>query len=94
MPYYNTTNLSGPDLKKAIDKAKTQDEKVLLIFKNTEKRHLSPSQVWVKFKNSPPITSIRRSINTLTKKGYLEKLDILVEGFYGRPEHVWRIKNQ
>jgi hypothetical protein len=39
----------------------------------------------------PPITSIRRAINTLTGAGYLVKTDHMKEGEYGTANHSWKL---
>ena len=88
--YFNTTKLSGARLRKAIRKAKNQNEVVMLIFKN-ENPLLTPSQVLSKFpKPKPPLTSVRRSMTVLSKLGKLEKCEYQRMGIYGSPEHYWK----
>lgn len=92
--FFNTTALSGDALKEAIQRAGKQDDAVLLLFKNWRKP-LSPSQVMTIMQKAGkmwPLTSIRRSITTLTQKGDLVKsTGKMVKGMYGDPEHVWEI---
>jgi len=90
MPYYNTTRQKGEQLKVAWKKAKSQDDKVMEYFNINGKA--TPSEVWLhfnKYENNVPITSIRRSITTLTSYNMLSKTEKKREGVYGRPEYVW-----
>jgi hypothetical protein len=41
-----------------------------------------------------PITSTRRALTVLTKKGYLCKTDKMVVGEYGIKCHCWRIVHE
>src|SRR5580692_380235 len=36
-----------------------------------------------------PLTSIRRAISNLTKRGLLRKTNVKVQGLYGRSENLW-----
>lgn len=97
--YYNTTNVTGQQRELFQEKATTQNEKVLQLFKRF-KTPLSPSQVlkyYIDSANTPnssktPITSIRRSITTLTERGELIKTEFQIDGPYNRPEFLWRLK--
>lgn len=92
--FYNTIKLNAVELAKATATAETQDERVLLLVKAFNNPP-TPSEVWREYlkyyPKSTPITSIRRSLSTLTKDGKLEKLDEMRDGEYGKPEHTWRI---
>ena len=76
--YYNTTNEEGEDLRESWTKTATQDELILALFKENPNQSFTPNEIqhlcdtcdrnW-------PITSIRRTINTLTKSGNLTKTD-------------------
>ena len=95
MTYFNTTALSGPELKQAIASAKSQDEQVLCIFRRHPHLSLGPSQVyalgigeglrWL-------LTSVRRSISNLTDENVLEKLDVKRMGAHGAREYLWRLR--
>jgi hypothetical protein len=94
MTYFNTNRLEGNDLKRAVMATLTQDSKILRFFIANEHKPWSPDQVWqIEFFQSVPLTSVRRSISNLTAAGYLEKLKVMRMGNYGRPVHVWRVKN-
>lgn len=79
MSYFNTTHETGQTLAEAKAKAKTQDELIMDFFKGGAK--YTPWGVYSqllalgRISNSVPITSIRRSISTLCKEGYLVKLN-------------------
>jgi len=88
MTYYATT--PEPDLTILRGKAAKQDAAILRFFEVT-KRRWSPWQVYHKFGDRWPITSVRRSINTLTAEGKLNKLGDTRKGRYGRKEHFWII---
>ena len=87
MTYHNTTEQTGAPLAKYIGAASNQDDIVAAWFK--ENGNGTPSQASGCLPNAP-LTSVRRSINTLTKDGKLAKTGKQVIGPYGRPECVWR----
>lgn len=96
MSYYNTTSLRGQPLKSAEKKSLTQDEAILHLFQSRT-RDFTPSEVKRILDhtlNNPPLTSIRRSISSLTKSGNLIKTDKKRVGSYGRLEYAWRYKYQ
>lgn len=90
MNYYNTTNQSGSTLKDYSEKAMTQDDVIMSLFKS-KATLLSPSMILSMSGMNCPITSIRRSVTNLTKAGKLEKTDNQVLGLYGRPEYLWKL---
>ena len=86
--HFNTTKESGNQLSLLNEIAVNQEEKVLELFKI--KKKLSPSDVWEYHKNYP-ITSIRRAISNLTKKGFLIKTNEKKIGEWNRNEYIWEI---
>ena len=95
--YYQTTPLTTDQLAQAFRAAGKQDELVLAIFRTgitMQQPLLTPSQghaigerrgsMWL-------LTSVRRSIATLTHHGVLAKTDTTRMGPYGKPEYCWRI---
>ena len=91
--YHNTNKETGAELAQSQDKAMTQEQSIESIFLtkmfgqeygmySTDK--LTPSEVCliynVDYKPNTPITSIRRAMNTLTKRGKLVKTDEMKEG--------------
>ena len=91
--FYNTVNLNGTDLKKAVQKSNRQSDRVLKIFKMNA-IPMTPAQVSGYYDDlySPsPLTSIRRAITNLTKDGRLIKTDVKVPGIYGTPNYKWKL---
>lgn len=94
MTYYNTTQETGQDLREFQQKAQTQDSTIATFFE------LNPGQMFTPWEiqslaftpPAPPITSVRRSMNTLTRAGLIEKTRHLKEvGEYGRRSFAWRL---
>jgi hypothetical protein len=81
--YFDTTRLEFEKLLEAIDAAERQDDKVLLFFSSNYHRAFSPSDVWAILAsklNRAPLTSVRRSISNLTRRGALVKLERKKDG--------------
>ena len=101
MSYYNTNNEIGTELKKSKEKAKSQDELVLLFFRNHDQLGVTPERVLRHFQileplssdrwANTPITSIRRSFSNLKNKGLIEKTDNTVKGDYGKNVNIWKL---
>ena len=91
--YHNTTGEKGSQLDLFVKINKKQDQEILDYFKIFNQ--FQPSVCWSLFFKSfnVPLTSVRRSINTLTKAGYLIKTTEKKPGMYGRPEYVWKISS-
>jgi|688.fasta_scaffold302740_1 hypothetical protein len=90
--YYNTNNLRNQQLLDAIDKNANQEVIIECIFKY-ENRALTASQVWGLFPNKTvPLTSIRRALTNLCSKNAMFKLDKMIIGLYGKPEHFYSLK--
>ena len=97
--YYNTNKEIGEELAQSEEKAMTQEKNIEYIFyRFADVKKMTPSLVWTvytrDYNSNTPITSIRRAINTLTKKGKLIKTDRMEEGIYGKPEHCWRLSQE
>lgn len=93
--YYNTTNENGKELKSNTGKAKKQDAQVLDVIQNISKTKyfFSCKDIAPYFKeNNTPITSIRRSINTLYNLGFIDKTGDRVMGLYGRKELQYTLR--
>lgn len=90
MSYYNTTNLEGDALSEAVAATRTQEEQVLEVFQKHEGELLTPWDVQEELSFSP-ITSIRRAITDLTRKGELEKTDQKRKGAYETMNYTWRL---
>jgi hypothetical protein len=92
--YYNTNKECGVVLGRSNAKAKTQEDDILVIFRN--KKRLSASQAWALYDSSgvTPLTSIRRAITNLCRDSRLIKTDDVVEGIYGKNEHIYKFPSE
>lgn len=91
--YFNTTHLSGTELAESKAQTGLQDQRVLDIFKFHQQK-FTPVQVWEQYQNwhgRVCLTSIRRSMTVLTKKGLLRKTDEKRMGKYGKVNYVWEV---
>ena len=86
--YYNTTGESGKMLEEFKAKTMNQDAHIYSIFKKDPDSMLSASIIGKHMRC--PLTSIRRSLNTLMNSGKIEKLIEKRVGAYGRPEHLYK----
>jgi hypothetical protein len=93
--FYDTIHLNNKELLQAIRQTENQDKIVLQIFQVNRDISFTPFQIleaYLKVKPSnTPITSIRRSINTLTKQNYLIKLQQTKQEIYGKPNYLWTL---
>jgi hypothetical protein len=85
--YFNTTSLTGDDLTERRKRAAAQEDAVLALYR--KHGQLGPWQAWELAGQQWPITSVRRAINTLTKRGALVKLPSYRMGPEGSKEHLW-----
>lgn len=92
--FYNTLNINGQNLLNAIESAKKQEDRIMVIMQ-AKRRPMSPSQILEVYKSwftgNTPLTSIRRALTNLTNSGKLEKTETQVPGIYGQSEHKWRL---
>ena len=86
--YFKTTPMGEELYKKCEAGALKQEEVIEMLYKATRKL-LTPSDVLYLYPTDVPITSIRRAITQLTKKGVLTMTDSTQESEWGRPEHHW-----
>lgn len=90
--FHNTIKLVAQNLIEAETNAKNQEERILYLFR-TYNKPMTPSEVFKKWQliwPVIPLTSCRRALSNLTKRGELEMLDELVTGTYGALEHKWQ----
>ena len=93
--YYNTTNENKDNEIKFRNINNGQDKKLLELIKELNKP-FSASQIWKEYThpfilNTTPITSVRRSINTLKNAGFIEETGKRVQGVYGRNELEYKL---
>jgi len=95
--FFNTTHEHGQPLIQSEKKTQTQDELVMWLFRAFNNNGMTPSKVWSslielrKIDRNTPLTSIRRSISTLTKDGQLSATERQEKGHYGKSEGVWQL---
>lgn len=87
--FYNTTRIEGDALRRAKSAAMKQDARVLRVFASNPGVAMTPVEVHQKMGASILLTSVRRSLHTLTKQGYLQKTEERVTERYGAPNHKW-----
>lgn len=96
--FYNTIDLTGPELEKAKADTLKQEELISAIYKRNPGKAISPSQILEitgkYYGLNWPLTSIRRAITNLTENTALIKLPGMIDGIYGKPEHVWRFNSK
>ena len=100
--YHNTTEETGNDLFYAESKATKQDEIILNHFKANPEAEFIASEIWINLfeTESTPLTSIRRSVNTLLNDNkIIRQLDLdcnwkkKVCQVYGRKVFIYKLKN-
>jgi len=92
--HFNTTHESGALLKHYAAKAGTQNAKVLAIITQYYPSGATASNILRMFTDNTPITSIRRALTTLYDAGILDKTSERREGLYGRPECVYKLRDE
>lgn len=92
--YKDSTNESGVTLDEYENKAKKQDDLILALFRKFPLVPMTPPEVNVLLGTNSHmlLTSVRRSLNSLTNLGYLERLDSKRKGIYGRMNYQWKLK--
>ena len=89
--YYNTNNLKSYELEKGIVSAKNQDNFVEKFIKESSSSTILTCRIiWAKLPIQIELTSLRRSINTLIKKGVI-KYKIDEEGAYSLHRHRCKV---
>lgn len=89
--FYNTTHLDGADLAEAERVTGAQNLAVLAFFRAHPTDLYAPHEVQVHALPTAPITSVRRAITTLERRGFLEKTRTMRPGPFGRAAHCWRL---
>lgn len=90
--YYNTTGLSGTELRTRIANAKNQDDRLLFTMALYQGKKFTRDELHKIALSHALIVSVGRALNTLKKKGYIEKLDEYRMGDHGHRQHLWQIK--
>ena len=91
--FFNTIALEGAELKKAKEQTGLQDRRVLGLFEFYGVK-FTPFKIHELYENHyglTPVTSIRRSITSLTDAGKLVKTKEFKMERYGKRNHYWEI---
>ena len=89
--YYNTTNEQGEDLRELMNKAMTQQKRIVELFKANKGKELTPPEVLNElFSSSTPLSSIRRAITDATNEGELIQTSSKKKGLYGVNNYCWK----
>lgn len=99
--FHNTSALEARRLQEAELKANTQEwliyEWIKYCYFEGQWTEFTPSFLHSELISNEqisaktPLTSIRRSMSNLTKRGLLEKTGAQIEGPLGKPEKLWRL---
>ena len=91
--HHNTTHEIGQTLLLFEQKAMTQEQVILNVFKRQHLHMASPSIIWKLTGQKWPITSVRRAITNLSKTDppRLKQTRNKHLGLFGRAEHVWKL---
>lgn len=94
--FYNTTHKEGEELKVSRSRVKGQTEKILRFFEQHPRTWFSPWDVYFHMGQQMMITSVRRSITTLTDAGKLEKggKENRKTGHAGETNYTWRLRTK
>jgi len=88
--YHNTTNQDDDFVLVEEFKARTQEDIILNIF-NVFPR-MTASEIHQMFDDiNIPLTSIRRGMSNLKKRGVLIKTEDTKVGIYGKPEYIYKL---
>jgi hypothetical protein len=92
--FYNTTKESGEQLQMFTDKAISQEEKIMVIFKQYYRLTAYECYQYYLLKHevNTPLTSIRRAITNLTNKDKLVMTEFKKKGGYGMNNYVYKLR--
>lgn len=90
--FHNTVPIEGNNLREAIKKADKQNDNILEWFQIYYALEFTPCEVHKVFKDTMLLTSVRRSITTLTNNGFLVKTGNKKKGIYGVLTNTWKLK--
>ena len=88
--YHNTTHEQPEHCQEYEATAQAQEQQIMEYFKRVDSPQ-SPSEVWLALEMTGPITSARRAMTNLTKKGLLARTAVKIMGLYNRREHCWKL---
>lgn len=91
--FHNTINSSGDELVAHTITCKTQEDKILAIFREKQGIAMTPFYVldlYSKLYRPVPITSIRRAMSNLTEQNKLIKTRNMKKEFFGKKNFLWK----
>lgn len=92
LSFFNTVPVIGNELRESLIRADKQDQNILEWFRYYHALEFTPCEVWNVFKDTMLLTSVRRSITTLTNNGLLIKTGNKKKGIYGKTTNTWKVK--
>tara|TARA_R110000744_G_scaffold377712_1_gene492993 strand:- start:21 stop:308 length:288 start_codon:yes stop_codon:yes gene_type:complete len=95
MNYFNTNCETGTTLGNSIKKVTGQDKTITALFNSRPLSMYTADEVlkYSRLPNRTPLTSVRRSLTVLTKKGALIKTDTQKMGSYGKMCYCYMLKS-
>jgi hypothetical protein len=92
LSYFNTNNETGEVLMNSEIKAKNQEDLIMTYFRTYKDWCLTPFELQKRLNLfNVPITSIRRAMTNLTRKGFLIKSVQMRNGIYGKLNYCWEL---
>lgn len=92
MTYFNTTHESGEKLADYRRTALSQELRIRSFWARHPKKLFAPSDMHeYVFDGAVPLTSVRRAFSVLGDDNFIVKTDKMIEGPFGRSEHLWRL---
>ena len=92
--FFNTIKETQQTLKNSNQKAATQEETIMDIFRNDPEALHTPNDVARISGLNCPLTSIRRAMSNLYNNGFLTKTSTMKMGTYGKMVHCYSIKTE
>lgn len=92
-PFYNTIN-EKDQLDLFNTQASKQESIILNWFRENKEKLVTPFEVWeLLFDDNTPITSIRRAMTNLTKKGLINKTTVQKVEKFGKRNYCWKFSS-
>ena len=88
--FYNTIHLKGTELSEAVKGALSQEGIIKNYFEAHPEALLTPFEVRAAV-SIECISSVRRAMTNLARKGILQKTNVMKNGPYGFPNYCWKL---
>lgn len=89
--FHNTIALLPSEKAEREVKASNQNDKILKLFQDNPHADFTAADVWLKFGQCWPITSVRRAISTMIKTDELIETGTQRMGLYGTMNTVYKL---